>query len=371
MSQSNRIYFLDNLRAFVVVLVIVLHGSMTYMAFAPDWWYVVDRQTSLLFTMLVLLIDVPIMPIMFFIAGYFALPSLDKRGTRGFVTEKTVRVGLPWAFGAIFLAPLTAYMTYVSRQISMGYLEFWATDFWTKLYQQSVYWYLGVLFAMFLVLAAVYAASRRLRNAAPQPASPPRWLFVAFPVLTAAGFLLLGLVYPPDTWSHWLVFFFQPLRVSFYIGYFILGLYAMWRGWFSPTGYRPGLWPWLWTCVLSGLAYLSIRMVAPSSPEAPLTVQALTAILFGVFCMAALFAGLAVFQAKINGDGPVWRSLAANSYGMYYVHPLILYPLAYLFVGTALPLFVKAPLVIGLAIALSWAVSAFVLKKAPLLRQVF
>ena len=151
MSQSNRIYFLDNLRAFVVVLVIVLHGSMTYMAFAPDWWYVVDRQTSLLFTMLVLLIDVPIMPIMFFIAGYFALPSLDKRGTRGFVTEKTVRVGLPWAFGAIFLAPLTAYMTYVSRQISMGYLEFWATDFWTKLYQQSVYWYLGVLFAMFLV----------------------------------------------------------------------------------------------------------------------------------------------------------------------------------------------------------------------------
>ena len=80
MPTSNRMVFLDNLRAFVVVLVIVLHGSMSYMAYAPSWWYVLDPQNSLLFTMLVLVVDVPIMPIMFFIAGYFALPSLQKRG---------------------------------------------------------------------------------------------------------------------------------------------------------------------------------------------------------------------------------------------------------------------------------------------------
>jgi len=43
MNTSNRLYFLDNLRAFVVLLVIVLHGSMTYMAYAPEWWYVLGR----------------------------------------------------------------------------------------------------------------------------------------------------------------------------------------------------------------------------------------------------------------------------------------------------------------------------------------
>jgi peptidoglycan/LPS O-acetylase OafA/YrhL len=47
MNQTNRIYFLDNLRAFVIVLVVVLHGSMTYMAYAPPWWYVLDSQNSL------------------------------------------------------------------------------------------------------------------------------------------------------------------------------------------------------------------------------------------------------------------------------------------------------------------------------------
>jgi peptidoglycan/LPS O-acetylase OafA/YrhL len=371
MANTNRMTFLDNLRAFVVILVIVLHGSMSYMAYAPTWWYVLDKQTSLVFTMLVLLVDVPIMPIMFFIAGYFALPSLRRRGARAFVKEKGVRIGLPWVFGALFLAPLTAYMIYVSRQVPMGYLQFWATDFWGDLYQQSVYWFLGILFAMFVVLALVYTRSRRLRDAAPVRTTPSRKVFALFAALTTAGALLMGLIFPLDTWSHVYLFVFQPVRVPFYIAYFVLGLYAHDHGWFQPEGYVPSVWTWLWACVLSGIAYLAVRMGAPSSPGAPFVFQALTALLFSVFCMAALFAGVAVFREKVDGVGRVWSSLAANSYGMYYIHPLILYPLAYVFVAITLPLFLKAFVVIALAILLSWAVSAFVLKKAPLLRKVF
>jgi fucose 4-O-acetylase-like acetyltransferase len=88
MANSERLYFFDNLRAFVIVLVIVLHASITYMAYAPTWWYVLDPQNSTFFTWLVLLIDVPIMPILFFTAGYFALPSLQKRGIKRFLQEK-------------------------------------------------------------------------------------------------------------------------------------------------------------------------------------------------------------------------------------------------------------------------------------------
>ena len=38
MSERPRLYFLDNLRAFVIVMVIVVHASITYMAYAPEWW---------------------------------------------------------------------------------------------------------------------------------------------------------------------------------------------------------------------------------------------------------------------------------------------------------------------------------------------
>ena len=87
MKNSNRLYFFDNLRACVIVLVIVLHASITYMTYAPQWWYVLDPDNSDVFAMLVLLIDVPLMPILFFLAGYFTLPSLQKRGVNLFLKE--------------------------------------------------------------------------------------------------------------------------------------------------------------------------------------------------------------------------------------------------------------------------------------------
>jgi len=51
-NQTSRIYFLDALRAFAVVLVVVLHGSMGYIIGVPEWWYVIDNQSNLYYTIL-------------------------------------------------------------------------------------------------------------------------------------------------------------------------------------------------------------------------------------------------------------------------------------------------------------------------------
>jgi hypothetical protein len=45
-TNSIRLYFLDNLRTFVVILVIVLHGSMSYMAYAPHGGMCSIRTTA-------------------------------------------------------------------------------------------------------------------------------------------------------------------------------------------------------------------------------------------------------------------------------------------------------------------------------------
>jgi len=159
--------------------------------------------------------------------------------------------------------------------------------------------------------------------------------------------------------------------VPLYVGYFSLGIYAWQRGWFTAEGYKPELGPWGWGCVLAGLAYLAYRWGVVNTPGTTLPVKVGTALLYNIFCFTALIAGVALFQRKVNSAGTVWSSLAANSYGMYYVHPLILYPLAYVFVGLSLPLIVKAPTVVALALLLSWAVSALLLKRLPGLRRIF
>ena len=258
MEPSNRLYFLDNLRAFVVILVVVLHSSITYMAYAPEWWYVLDPNNSEIFTLLVLLIDVPIMPILFFLSGYFALPSLHKRGARLFLKDKFIRIGLPWIFGALFLAPLIAYLIYFSRGVPMSFLDFWRTDFWGPLFQQSVYWFLGVLLLMFVVLAWVDQSGDRLRG--PQRiVRPSGKVFAAFIALVSAAFLIISLSFSPDAWWHNYFLVYQPTRVPLYIGYFALGIYADRRGWFTADGYKPELGPWGWGCCFrTGLSRLSL-----------------------------------------------------------------------------------------------------------------
>lgn len=365
---TNRLYFLDNLRAAIVGLVIVLHACITYMAYPPTWWYVLDKQNSLAFTQLVLLIDVPLMPIMFFIAGYFALPALKKRGARQFLNDKAARVGVPWVLGALLLAPPTAYIIYWSRGVPKSLWEFWASDFWSpQMFQQSVYWFLGILMLLFALLAWAYEMSPRLRAAALRP-SPVAWRALGvFGVLVTAIFLLMNLAFPIDAWSHNYLFVYQPVRAPLYLGYFCLGVYAYLRGWFTAEGFNPHGGPWGAAALLIGLGYLACRMTPGTGP----VLFVATGVLFNAFCLSALMGGVALFQRSVNGKGRFWHSQATNSYGIYYVHPLILYPLAYLLGAVGLPVGVKALLLIVSTILLAWGVSALVLRCVPLLSDMF
>jgi peptidoglycan/LPS O-acetylase OafA/YrhL len=371
-APTTRIFFVDNLRAFVVVLVVVLHGAMVYMVDAPPWWYVIDAQSSLFFTILVILVDVPIMLIMFYISGHFALPSLVKRGPEGFLKEKFIRIGAPWIFGVLFLAPLTAYIYFVSRGIDMSYLEYWSSTFWSTSFQQSVYWFLGILMLLFFLLVLAYDISERLRTAQPQLSRPGWKFFTIFWALMSLGMLILMGWFPIDTWfTNMRILVFQPLRLPLYFGYFVLGIYAYLNGWFRPGGYSPRLLPWAAIWLGSGLLYLANRIFVLPNAADLLIPEIGHALLFNAFCLSSLMAGIALFQQKVNIDTPFWQSLSTNSYGIYYIHPLILYPLALLARPFSLPLFLKAPLVIISAILLSWVVSAFFLTKAPIVRRVF
>jgi glucan biosynthesis protein C len=371
MSGQPRLHYLDNLRAFVIILVIVLHAAITYMADPPSWWYVIDADRSVVFTWLVLLVDVPIMQVMFFVAGYFAVRSLQRRGPRGFIREKVVRLAIPWVLGVIFLAPLATYVNYVSRGVPTGYLQFWTSDFWGPMFQQSVYWFLGVLFVEFLVLVYAYLLPARavLQAGQPRVEQPRARLFFWFIVLTAGGSILYSPNLGLDGWrSLSFLLVVQPARIAFYVGYFILGIYAERHGWFTEAGFRPRLAPWGVGSTIAGLAYLVFRM---AGPDMSLPSQVVESALFSTFCLAALIAGVALFRRWIDGAGLAWRTLASNSFGIYYVHPLILYPLAYLLLGLPVPAVVEFSILVIVTLVGSLAVSALVLKRVPGLRRMF
>lgn len=373
MNQHSRINFLDNFRAFTVLLVVVLHGSTIYMSYPPKWWNVVDNQTSLFFSALTLLVAVPIMPIMFFLAAYFTPSSLAKRDYSKFLSDKFIRIGIPWVIGVLFIAPPVTYLIYYTRDIPMDFFEFWTSDFWTKSYQQSVYWFLGVLLLFSMAFTLIHKASGHLQRAKPQISTPSWKLFTFFWLMMSCSTLLINQF---SAFSYWhtdtYILVFQPVKMPVHIGFFILGIYAYFNQWFSAEGYKPRLLPWLLIWLASGALYLLYTPIFSSfNPSTVFVGKIPRALLFSAFCLSSLMAGCALFQQRVNGKQRLWRSLSKNSYGIYFIHSLILYPIAYFFVAFNFPLMIKAPLVILMGFLLSWAFSALILTRAPGIRRAF
>lgn len=367
--QKFRLYGFDNLRAFVIFIVVLMHTLSCYMAFAPAWWYVQDPQSSFVFTIPVIVLDVPGMPILFFLAGYFALGSLARHGAAAFLADKTRRIGLPWVVGAMLLAPVIGYFTYLSRGRPETFLEFWRTVFFGPSYGHAVYWFLGILSAEFAVLAALSAVSPRLRTTLPTPVRPRRrWLllFVAGLALPSWGFACL---YPLDQWSHCYLFLYQPVRLPLYAGYFALGVVAARHGWFTLGGYTPRRGRALAAAAVTGLAYLGSRIAVPPGSAAAVVV-ALQVTALNLFAFAGTMAALAVF-ARTDGT-PVWfwRPQARASYAVYYLHSLVLYPFVMLLRPLPASIFLKAPLALAFAYLVSLALG-LALTRLPVLRRVF
>ena len=368
-AAVGRLYFFDHLRAFIILLVIIVHASMTYMAFPPEWWYVIEPESSLGFTALVLVLDVANMQILFFIAGFFAYPSIEKYGPGRFMRQKLLRIGLPWVVGVVFLAPLVTYLIPVTRGFAGPYLEFWTRDFWGQFYQQSVYWFLGILLLIFGVFAALYNSETSLQAIARQPQAPTWRLLAGFWAMTTLWYLLVSVVMPADTWMNAVkVFVFQPARLLLYPAFFGFGIYADRRGWFRAGGYRPPLDSWVGLALMTSLAYLAVRWFWPDGSFANLLAQAA---LFNAMCLSVLMALAALFQAHVNQPGRFWSSLSRNAYGIYYLHPLILYPLAYVALAIPGSIYLEVVLLVVVTILIAWTISALVLTRWPGVREIF
>ncbi|TIH16594.1 hypothetical protein D0S45_09290 [Marinifilum sp. JC120] len=344
--MNQRMFFLDNLRAVTIFMVVVLHVSLCYMKFAPQWWFVVDPQQSMFFTYAVMLIDVPIMAIMFFLAGYFGLPSLQKHGLSGFWAGKFRRIVIPWVLGVLLLSPPAMYMILLSRGKAPGFMEFWSGPFWTAMYSQSVFWFLGLLVLFYLTLSGCYNLFSSLQSPPRVSRNPSSLLLVLFIAVTSGIFLGMNQLFPVDTWiTDYYVIVFQPLRLFVYLFYFWLGILAWKRNWFTRQGYNPKLLPWLVASAVSAVVYLTFKgMMATRGTELP--IQLGNALGFNVFAYSTLMTGVALFKSFVNSSNPFWRSFSASSYGLFLFHSLAVYYGAYYLLGMEASPFIKAPILL-------------------------
>ncbi len=364
--STRRLEALDNLRSFIILLVVVFHAAMSYMLFAPAWWYVVDTRQSLGFFCFVMIADVFIMPVMFLLAGYFGLPSLLRKGEEAFAREKLKRVGIPWVVGTLFLAPATTYFIWLSRtRTPPAYLHFWTHTFFSTYFEQAQFWFLGVLLLFYFGLMIARSASEKLRWLQPGSGRPALWFFAGFVALTSVVFIAVNQQVNDYAWvpvSYLLVI--QPTRFSLYIFFFALGVHGYRRRWFTANGYNPRIATWLPLSLVLGAAFMMYKLAFGLKLD-QLRYRVGNDVLHCTFCLAAVFALIAVFQKCLNCTSKLWRGLSRNSYAIYCVHMVIVPPLALLIRPLPWNIVAKFAATSISALAVSYFVSEFVVSKTP------
>lgn len=96
MHATDRLHGLDAVRAFALLLGIALHAAQPYIAGLP--WIVVETPSEALAGVWYT-IHMFRMPLFFLIAGFFGRMLLERRGTAGFVKDRSKRIVVPLVAG--------------------------------------------------------------------------------------------------------------------------------------------------------------------------------------------------------------------------------------------------------------------------------
>lgn len=401
-TPQQRLLFFDNLRYLMVLLVIVFHSGASYSSMVAFWPFHESTASNFL-EVLTILLDTFLMTILFFIAGYFALPSVRRKGGKEFLKEKFKRLGVPWLVVMLTVLPILDYLHYStlvtgSGSQPQGFGTHWLmsmerfADFYTGRMRMSEYlnmtehfyqrymWFLSLLLLFFVIFWLLYEIRNRLGSKPNQieqenPSSNKSvyvslaWvgvisilIFVVVKTITSSPTDPMDLVW----FSLANVFQFQLAKLAFYVPGFVLGIYASSRNWFSKGQDfgRPGVWG-LIVFVLMVVNMLVARTIIRSD-DPSMILQAAFLALYPLWTLSFLGFFVSFASRRWNSPSTINRELASNSYNMYLAH--------YVFVLT-LPLLlsnwiggnvlVKFVLVSAASILLSYVSSRYLIKPYP------
>jgi fucose 4-O-acetylase-like acetyltransferase len=216
-AGRSRIHFLDNLRTFVIFLVILCHAGGVYESTGiwASFWIVDDPATNNQCGLITLVLDIFMMPTLFFISGYLAPASLKRKSGWAFVRTKLTRLMLPWAIAVVTLIPLLKVIFLYSRGLPQ---ERWTTyfHFSNGIFSQSWLWFLPVLFAFDVLYMLLLKAKIRFPNISLKAA-------ILGAALIGFGYSLAMDIFGLQGWTKIGVLDFQNERLLIYFLAFLLG----------------------------------------------------------------------------------------------------------------------------------------------------
>ena len=343
-ETSRREMWVDNVRVFVIAGVIVVHTATAYVLDLAAWYYDDERAAggvwSVVLTPVAGFGALFALGPLFFLAGWFSVRSLARRGPAGYARTRLVRLGLPLLVFLALVEPVTDYLGNI-RSESHGLAHYVVTT------EVSVLWFAAAL----LVCSLLYAAWERVCRH--RKASPPlgwRVLFFAAGTIAVSSFLL-WLVLPLNRGM------FLNLRVAQWpqgAVLFGLGVMAARTGWM--VDHDRGFVHHLGVVTLAGtLALFTLLGLQLAAGNEEVSTRGdwptvLFALLYGLVAVGFTLWFVAFARRRWRDHGPLLGKASRASYATYFIHPLALTALMVAFAAVPLGPTVKFLVVAALAV---------------------
>ena len=292
----KRLCYLDNLKVCLTVLVIMHHAGQAYgngggwaytpsnpAEFMPWIWHFFSTNAAFF------------MGLYFFISGYFVPRSFDKQGTKQFVHKKLLRLGVPLLF-------MGGIISILSGKPEIGHM-----------------WFVESLLVFCLIYALIRQWVQPVNEACYSKPTVIGLLVVA--LLMGVGSYVIRQISPQDHWIWPFGIIPLPMEPAHYLQYvmmFVLGILAYRFQWLDKMSNSVGF-----MALLIGIALAMGNYLRDGGPWDAFVWQ-----WFGIYeslmCVFISFGLIWLFREFVSTTSRFWQWCAAQSYGAYMFHLLLM-----------------------------------------------
>lgn len=378
-GKSPRLVFIDYLRTFLVILVVLHHVAMVYGASSP-FYYVEPPFTSPL-AFLVLLVFALVnqswfMGAFFLLAGYFTPGSFDRKGSGSFLKGRLLRFGVPLIIYSFILNPIAEIGTFLMPASLTGITETLTWPIFRHIYPDLIgigpLWFIAMLL-LFNMGYAVWRLLKGQQTSSLMTESPaPSYLGIGiFILILAAVTFLIRMVIPlGKSVSEFPTLAYLPQ----YLTFFVIGTVAYRRNWFRNSSGFMGAAGFV-TALVAGVALFPLAF-SGSLFSLELTEalgnamgnghwqSAVYALWDSIFAVGMCLGLITLFRRFFNGQGKFGKFLARHGYSVYILHIPIIVVIAYMLRDIALGNLLKFGLA-SIIVVPTCFVSALIIRKIP------
>jgi glucans biosynthesis protein C len=376
MPDARRLYFLDNLRIALTVLVIAHHVGQAYGPTGGSWPIQEATRAAILGPFFTVNRSF-FMSLFFLISGYFMVASYDHHGAGPFLKGRLLRLGVPLLAFFFLIIPLQQYLChrYAGDLGSMGFGEYYGSRYFGPTQPEANFqhlWYVEHLLIFSLCYAVLRAVWKRPSQGNLAEAKPLRHTAILiFALALAVASAVVRRWYPIDRWIGFLGF----IQVAFAdvprdLSFFILGAVAYRRQWFLGLSNEMGR-TWLGVGLAAAAlwyAYALARMLGMPGIN-PEIMGFAYPIWESLLCCGMCIGLLFLFRERLNFQGRWGKLMAESQYAAYLFHVPVVVLIQFAVASATLSPFTKFALVTAVSVPLTFLLSAAI-RTPALVRRV-